>query len=45
MKIICPNCHKDASDSKDYSAYHNRINYICPHCKYDGDSVEFEYAE
>lgn len=40
--IICPKCNKDASNARDYSYYHNRIRYVCPHCNYDGDSTEFE---
>ena len=38
---ICPECLKDASDAKDYPAYHNRTRYVCPNCGYDGDSIEF----
>lgn len=45
IKIICPNCGKDASEAKEYPAYHNRIRYVCPHCGYDGDSVEFTCTE
>lgn len=40
--LICPKCMKSFDDCEDYSSYHNRVRYICPHCGYDGDSIEFE---
>lgn len=43
-KYICPKCLKLIGNCQQYPSYHNRINYICPHCKYDGDSVEFNTA-
>lgn len=43
-KVVCPKCLKPVGNCKDYPSYHNRINYICPHCKYDGDSAEFNTA-
>lgn len=41
IKIICPNCGKDASGAKEHPAYHNRTWFVCPHCGYEGDSVDF----
>ena len=40
--VVCPKCLKDVGDCEEYSAYHNRTRYVCPHCGYDGDSVEFQ---
>ena len=39
--LVCPKCLKTFTDCEDHPAYHNRTNYICPHCGYDGDSIEF----
>lgn len=39
---VCPKCLKEVGDCAEYSSYHNRTRYICPHCGYDGDSIEFE---
>lgn len=44
-KVVCPKCLKPVGNChQSYPSYHNRIRYICPHCKYDGDSTEFETA-
>ena len=43
-KVVCPKCLKPVGDCQEYPFYHNRIRYICPHCKYDGDSAEFNTA-
>ena len=40
--LVCPKCMQSFDDCKDYSAYNNRVRYICHHCGYDGDSIEFE---
>lgn len=40
-KVVCPKCLKPVGDCQEYPFYHNRIRYICPYCKYDGDSAEF----
>ena len=42
LPLVCPYCMKSFDVCKDYSAYHIRVRYICPHCGYDGDSTEFE---
>ena len=40
--FVCPKCMHSFDDCKDYPAYHNRTRWICPHCGYDGDSIEFQ---
>ena len=40
--LVCPKCMKSFDTCNDHPSYHNRINYICPHCGYDGDSTDFE---
>ena len=40
--LVCPKCLTAFDTCRDYPSYHNRIRYVCPHCKYDGDSTEFE---
>lgn len=42
LAFVCPKCMQSFDDCKDYPAYHNRTRWICPHCGYDGDSIEFQ---
>ena len=45
--LVCPKCgheftDEEAREMESYSAYHNRVRYICQFCKHDDDSIAFE---
>lgn len=41
-RLVCPKCLKSFDNCKSWPAYHNRLDYECPHCGYTDDSIEFE---
>ena len=39
--LVCPKCLKPFDNCKSWPAYHNRVDYKCPHCGYIDDSSDF----
>ena len=40
--LVCPKCLKPFHNCRSWPAYHNTIEYECPHCGYIDDHVAFE---
>ena len=41
FRLVCPKCSKEFEECESWPAYHNRVDFQCPHCGHIADSWDF----